>query len=143
VKRARSNDGFALAEVLTAMVMIAVGLLAAAGALHFAADTLESSRRDTVSLLLAEQRLEMLKAHAVADWHHVEVAAGVQIEACDPIAMTCRTGGDETSVLRTTAITDAPGGRCGPRCKLVHVTVRSRFGGEHRVELATLLTSRP
>ena len=139
--RRRPDHGFALAEVLVATVIVAVGLLGAAGALHYAADTFETSRRDTAAAFFVEQRLEALKARAISDWGHTDLGAGAYVEACEPVTMTCR-GGSETTMTRTTTIVDAAGGVCGSKCKLIRVTVTSRFGAERRLDVATLVTSR-
>jgi prepilin-type N-terminal cleavage/methylation domain-containing protein len=140
--RCGRDRGFALAEVVMATAIIAIGLLAAAAALHYATDTLELSRRDTVAVFLAEQRLERLKARAMVNWNDADLVAGVYVEACDPIAMTCRVDGTAATTTRTTTIVDAAETACGPKCKVVRVTVTLRAGAERRLDVGTILTSR-
>jgi Tfp pilus assembly protein PilV len=141
-RRRDTQGGIALAEVATATAIIAIGLLAAAAALHYATDTLESARLQTLAVFLVERRLEALKAVAVADWTHPDLAPGVYVESCDPLAMTCSSGPVAGTTTRTTVITDGPGGMCSVACKLVRVTVTYRAPARRGVDVATVFTRR-
>src|SRR5438477_12957603 len=57
-----SDAGFTLVEILIAVALMMVGIVALMGWLPFAAQGLETGRRQSTAIFLAEQRLEQIKA---------------------------------------------------------------------------------
>jgi type II secretory pathway pseudopilin PulG len=62
-----SQGGFTVAEVLAAVVIISIGLIAVVAGFDTAIQTVESGRQQTTAAFLAEQRLEQIKATALGD----------------------------------------------------------------------------
>lgn len=138
----RNEGGFTLGEVLVATLVLSVGLVAVAAGFQYATSGVETGRAETAATFLAEQRLEELKALALADWTNATLKAGTTTEGHGD-------AGDTARYRRVTTITDAPGGTCTATCKLVQVTVfyRPVTGGggldqERRLDVATMLVSR-
>lgn len=96
-----AEAGFTLAEVLVATLVIMVGLVAVATGFQFGTAGIATGRGETVAIFLAEQRLEQLKAAAIANFNGV--AAGTTNEFC--LATNI---GTTTSNCQGTAITGAP-----------------------------------
>jgi Tfp pilus assembly protein PilV len=135
-----SEAGFTLAETLTAVTVLTVALVALLFATGFGVTGLDSARRSTTALFLAERRLEEVKAWAMSDaaargWANV-TAANFPAEGYATI-----TGyGD---YRRTVTITDNPGGVANTKQIEVFVFYRpvstSGVGGETSVSVSTLL----
>jgi type IV pilus assembly protein PilV len=64
----RYQRGLTLVEVLVALSIVTVGLMATAVGLHQATTLLEVGRQQTTALFLAQQRLEQVKASALWDF---------------------------------------------------------------------------
>src|SRR6266545_2815834 len=60
-----SQDGFTLAELLAAVVIISIGLVAVGAGFSMAISGVETSRQQTTASFLAEQRVEQVKAAAL------------------------------------------------------------------------------
>ena len=73
--------GFTLAELLVAMFVLSVGIVAVAAALGQATSGVEVGRGETAAIFLAEQRLELLKSWALEDWSSALLQAGRTVEA--------------------------------------------------------------
>lgn len=139
------NDarGLSLAEILVASCVLAVGLVASATGLRYAAEGVDAGRGETTATFLAEARLELLRGLALAEWDHALLAAGTSREEYGAIAGAPR-------FRRETAVWDRGGAGCADpspptvTCKTVRVAVswRPMSGGERRVELATVLAPR-
>ena len=122
-----AEDGFTLAEVLTAMAVLVVGLVAVALAFHYALTGIETGRGETTAAFLAERALEELKAVALVDWGSAALAPATRIEYCLPAGDACTRAATPGSYRRATTISDAQNGpateqpRCGapgfPRCR--------------------------
>lgn len=142
-RRASGETGFTLIEIIVATAVIGVGLVGVvAGFLH-AVGGLETGRQQTTAVFLAEQRMEQLKAVALADFRHI-TAARYSSEGYGGIISEGRA---MPGYRRTVTITDAPGGLADT--KLVDVDVFYRpvvgFGvlaSERSVRLSALLTAR-
>ena len=137
-----AERGFTLAEVLVAAFVLAVGLTAVVTGLQHARGGLEAARGETTAVFLAEQRLEHLKAVALASWPAADLRAGTTVEEYGSIA-------GASAYRRVTTIADSPGGTCAERCKVARVTIFYRpvtAGGqldqERRLDVVTMLVSR-
>jgi prepilin-type N-terminal cleavage/methylation domain-containing protein len=140
--------GFALVEILVATLILSVGIVAVASGLHYAVSGVEVGRGETAAVLLAEQRLELLKSAALEDWSSVLLTAGTAVEGRGTIA-------NAAPYRRETIVADLVGGECTTgapsalTCKRVRVTVYytpvTGGGGpshERRVDLVTVLVPR-
>jgi prepilin-type N-terminal cleavage/methylation domain-containing protein len=135
------ESGFTLPEVLVATFVILVGLVAVATGFQFATAGVATGRGETVAVFLAEQRLEQLKATALADFTNVGLNAGTTTENCQATNIgattsNCQGGAITTaaSYTRTTTIVDSGNATtCGTApvappilCKRVQVRVTFR-----------------
>jgi prepilin-type N-terminal cleavage/methylation domain-containing protein len=144
-----AEDGFTLAEVLTAMAVLVVGLVAVALASHYALTGIETGRGETTAAFLAERALEELKAVALVDWGSAALAPATRIEYCLPAGDACTPAATPGSYRRATTISDAQNGPCAARCKIVRVTVFYRpvagtgqLDQERQVEVVTVFAPR-
>jgi prepilin-type N-terminal cleavage/methylation domain-containing protein len=143
-----SDAGFTLAEVLTTTAILTIGLLATALAFQYAISGIEAGRGETTAALLAEQKLEALKALALVDWTHTTLSSGQRTEFCHA-AGDCTTTAAPGTYRRETTLIDNPGGPCTAACKLVQVTVfyqalsaDGRLQAQRRIDVLTLLVAR-
>jgi prepilin-type N-terminal cleavage/methylation domain-containing protein len=81
----RDQRGFTLAEVLFAVAIIAIGLVAIAMGFGIATTGVEVGRQQTTAVLLAEQRMEQMRGHIVAGFADPAAAPGTSDEAYDTI----------------------------------------------------------
>jgi prepilin-type N-terminal cleavage/methylation domain-containing protein len=135
--------GFTLIETIVAAAVIGAGLVGVvAGFLH-AIGGLETGRQQTTAVFLAEERMEQIKAAALAEFR------GVTAARCPPEGYGSITsdGQPMPGYRRTATITDAPDGLADT--KLVDVDVYYRpvvgFGvlaSERSVRLSALLAAR-
>lgn len=140
----RGARGHSLAEVLVASCVLSVGLAAVAAALQYAAGAVDAGRAETAAVLLAEDRLELLRSAALADWSHALLVPGTTREEYGAID-------GAPAFRRETTVSDRGGPGCADAaptsvtCKTARVAVayRPASGGERRVELATVLAPRP
>lgn len=138
-RRHTGESGFTLVEVILATVVISVGLVAVATGFQFATSGVASGRGETTAAFLAEQRVEQLKARAIADYFNdAALAQGTITEYCQSsnIGVTgtnCQTTPftGAPAYTRVTRILDNPGGSgctgVAPFfCKRIHVSVTYR-----------------
>jgi Tfp pilus assembly protein PilV len=64
-RKARNQQGFTLPETLFAVGMLAVAMVGVLAAIGHGTTSVDSARRATTALFLAEQRMEAVKAFAV------------------------------------------------------------------------------
>jgi prepilin-type N-terminal cleavage/methylation domain-containing protein len=84
-RAARDQRGFTLAEILVAVAVIGIGLAAISMGFGIATSGVETGRQQTTAVLLAEQRVEQLRALVVANFADPAVAAGTAQEAYNAI----------------------------------------------------------
>jgi prepilin-type N-terminal cleavage/methylation domain-containing protein len=65
--RSRSQDGFTLAELLAAVFVISVGLVAVGAGFATAIQGVETGRQQTTATFLAEQRMEQVRAASLGN----------------------------------------------------------------------------
>jgi prepilin-type N-terminal cleavage/methylation domain-containing protein len=147
--------GFTLAEVLVAVFVIMVGLVAVATGFQYATSGVATGRGETIATFLAEQRIEQLKTVAMTNYFGAPTgpawAAGASLlggPLATPVTFTeyCQssnigaTGANcqataitgTASYTRVTSIVDNPGGtgcdNSAPAlvCKRIRVTVTYR-----------------
>lgn len=135
--------GFTLIETLVAAAVIGAGLTGVAAGFLYALGGLETGRQQTTAVFLAEQRMEQLKAAALAEFRDITAAR------CPPEEYGSITSDGQVmpGYRRTATITDAPEGLA--ETKLVDIDVYYRpvvgFGvlaSERSVRLSALLTAR-
>jgi prepilin-type N-terminal cleavage/methylation domain-containing protein len=138
------QHGFTLVEVLVAVLIIMVGLVAVASGFQYATSGVATGRGETIATFLAEQRVEQLKTVAMTNYDPpypagLSLAAGTTTEFCQTstigaTASNCQAAAitGTTSYTRVTTIIDitTDAGRCtgvAPLlCKRIRVTVTYR-----------------
>lgn len=129
--------GFTLAEVLVAVVIIMVGLVAVASGFQYATSGVATGRGETIAIFLAEQRVEQLKTVAMTNYDPpypgLSLATGTTTtEFCSGSTCQATAITGTTSYTRVTTITDitTEAGRCTGvtplLCKRIRVTVTYR-----------------
>jgi prepilin-type N-terminal cleavage/methylation domain-containing protein len=147
--------GFTLAEVLVAVFVIMVGLVAVATGFQYATSGVATGRGETIAAFLAEQRIEQLKTVAMTNYFGAPTgpawAAGASLQGgtlAAPVTFTeyCQSSNigatgancqgsaitNTASYTRVTSIVDNPGGtgcdNSAPAlvCKRIRVTVTYR-----------------
>ncbi len=142
-KAVSDEQGFTLAETLAAVGILGVGLVALLSSMSWGFAAVDSSRRSTTALFLAEQRMEEVKAFAVSTadkqgWDEVN-PANFPAEGYGAIP-------GYPDYRRTVTVTDL--GPVAPNTKLVEVRVFYRpvtstgLGPESSVVVSTLLVKR-
>ena len=140
----RNERGFTLAETLAAVGVLGIGLVALLSSMSWGFATVDTSRRSTTALFLAEQRMEQVRAFAVS------TAAGQGWALLTPAAFPAEGYGGIAGYpdyRRTVTVTTNPGGGA-PNTKLVEVRVFYRpvtsagLGPESSVVVSTLLVAR-
>lgn len=130
------EGGFTLAELLVAMVVLAVGLVAVASGFSYGLAGVEAGKQQTTATFLAEQGLEQIKGTAFVSI----TAATFPAEGYGAI-----TGAP--GYRRTVTVTDAPAGVTNTKRVDVSVFYRPVTGwgvltAERQVRLSTLVASR-
>jgi prepilin-type N-terminal cleavage/methylation domain-containing protein len=145
----RGDDGFTLAEVLTAMSIIAIALLAMTAALHYGLSGIEIGRGESVAAFLVEDKLEELKAVALVDWADGLLEPGTTTEYCQPSTGACSPTPAPTAFRRTTTVAAGGGATCTAQCKFVMVSVFYRpvtalgqLDEERRVDVGAIFVAR-
>jgi prepilin-type N-terminal cleavage/methylation domain-containing protein len=134
--------GFTLTEVLVAVFVILVGLVAIATGFQYATSGVATGRGETMATFLAQQRIEQLKTVAMTNYDPpypgVSLAAGTTTEYCQTsnigaTSANCQSTAfsGTTTYTRVTTITDNPGGTgctgVAPLlCKRIRVSVTYR-----------------
>ena len=146
--RSGPEGGLTLVEILVAMAILAVGLMATALAFQYALSGIENGRGETMATFLVEAKIEELKSAALVDWTHNALTAGTTTEYCQADGRCSPTAASLT-YRRDTTVTDSPGGTCTGRCKLVRVAVHYRplssagqLDQERRVDVLTMFVAR-
>jgi prepilin-type N-terminal cleavage/methylation domain-containing protein len=147
--RTAHHAGFTLAEVLAAMSIIAVALLATTAALQYGLSGIEIGRGESSAVLLIEHKLEELKAVALVDWTDAALEPGTTTEYCRPSTGGCSATPTPAAFRRTTTVTAGSGGHCAAQCKFVMVSVFYRpvsvlgqLNEERRVDVGAVFVSR-
>jgi hypothetical protein len=122
--------------VLVATAVLSIGLVAVATGFQHAGSAVATGAGETAAVFLAEQRIEQLRAMAVADFAASSLNAGTTMEHCvagrvggtQPNCQATPTAG--ASYSRSTTITDVIAGAGCPAvplsCKQVDVRVNYR-----------------
>jgi len=123
--------GFTLAEVLVAIAVLAIGLLAIGVGFQQATSGVATGRGETTAVFLAEQRIEQLKAQALINFSAAALAPGTTTDYCAGAAACQGSAVSGPSYTRTTTITDIATGVAGCpatplSCKQVQVRVTYR-----------------
>ena len=125
-----------------ATFILSVGLAAVAIGLQHATSGIETGKGETTAAFLAEQRLEQLKALALADWPSPILSAGTTAEDYGSLP-------DASPYRRVTTITDGPGWTCTAQLQagaghgpLPAGHGRGQLDQERRLEVVTMLVSR-
>ena len=146
---AARDDGFTLAEVLAAMSIIAIALLATTAALQYGLSGIDTGRGESAAVFLVEHKLEELKAIAIVDWADRALEPGTITEYCQASTGTCSPTPTPAAFRRTTTVAAGSGGSCTEQCKFVTVSVFYRpvttlgqLDDERRVEGAAMFVSR-
>lgn len=137
------DRGMTIVEILVAVVIITVGLVAIATGMHIATAGVTAGQQHTTAAFLAEQRLEDIKAFALSvdgaqGWANVTSASFAATEAYGSIATY-------PAYRRTTAISTPAGSTTQ---KVVTVSVFwvpvsvASTNAERNVTISVLLTSR-
>jgi prepilin-type N-terminal cleavage/methylation domain-containing protein len=139
----RNDQGFTLAETLAAVGVLGIGLVALLSSMSWGFATVDSSRRSTTALFLAEQRMEQVKAFAVS------TAAGQGWALVTSAAFPAEAYGaipGYPDYRRTVTVTNNPGGAANTKLVEVHVFYRpvTSFGrgAETSAVVSTLLVAR-
>lgn len=136
-RRGWNQWGLTLAEVLVALSIVTVGLMALAVGLHQAAAFLEAGRHQTLAVFLAQQRLEQVKATAVWNFDGL-TSTGFPVE--DPVS-------DHPTYRRTVHITPLPAGLANAvrvQVTVAYLPVATALTArrERTVTLATVMSRR-
>jgi prepilin-type N-terminal cleavage/methylation domain-containing protein len=142
MRRMSGQRGFTLPEVLVAVFVIVIGLVAVATGFQYATSGVATGRGETMATFLAQQRIEQLKTVAMTNYDPpypgVSLAAGTTTEYCQTsnigaTSANCQSTAisGTTSYTRVTTITDNPGGTgCSGvaplLCKRIRVSVTYR-----------------
>jgi prepilin-type N-terminal cleavage/methylation domain-containing protein len=123
--------GFTLAEVMIAVAVLTIGLLAIGVGFQQATSGVATGRGETTAVFLAEQRIEQLKAQALINFSAAALAAGTTTDYCAGGTACQGSPVSGPSYTRTTTITDMATGVAGCpatplSCKEVQVRVTYR-----------------
>jgi len=140
--------GFTVLEVLVAMTLITIGLMATVTAFQHGLSGIDSGGRESAATFLVEDKLEELKDLALLDWASPALTPGTRTEYCRPSQSACSTTPMPASLRRTTTIADGLGA-CPRPCKIVTVSVFynpltavGQFDQERRVDAHTVFVPR-
>jgi prepilin-type N-terminal cleavage/methylation domain-containing protein len=138
----RGQAGFTLAEILVALSIISVGLIAVSAGFGYGVDGVEAGRQQSTAVFLAEQRIEQAKELAMRQTGLVQLIAA-NLSATE--AYGSITGA--STYRRTTAITTInAGGFDGKRVDVNvfyrPVTGRGVLTTERSVSLSIFLANR-
>lgn len=141
LKMRSGQAGFTLAEILVAVTVISVGLVAVSAGFGFGVDGVEAGRQQSAAVFLAEQRIEQAKDLA-ARLPNLAALTTANLPATE--AYGTITGASK--YRRTTTITNNPGGATGARVDVSvfykPVTGRGVLTTERTVSLSIFLANR-
>jgi Tfp pilus assembly protein PilV len=124
IARILGNErGLSLAEILVAAVIVTIGFTAIASGFQYALSGIELGKRQTEAVFLAEQKLEQIKADALAKYDTMGPYAA---EAYGAIA------GYPNHRRTVTMTTDPPG---AVNTRRIQVSVFYQLTGSYRVAL--------
>jgi type II secretory pathway pseudopilin PulG len=139
--RGPGEAGFTVTEILVALGVLSVGLVAILTSITFGATGIDGARMSTTALFLAEEGMEQVKARTLdpaAGWATV-TAANFPAQAYGTIPA-------HPAYRRTFTITDNPGGVANTKQVEVRVFYRPTTmvgaGPETSVVVSTLLANR-
>jgi prepilin-type N-terminal cleavage/methylation domain-containing protein len=141
LKSRRGQAGFTLAEIMVALAIISVGLIAVSAGFGYGVDGVEAGRQQSTAVFVAEQRIEQAKELAMRQTGLVQltVANLPATEAYGSIS-------GASSYRRTSTITTNPGGVTGARVDVSvfyrPVTGRGVLTTERSVSLSIFLANR-
>jgi type II secretion system protein I len=142
------QSGFTLAELLAALSIVAIALVAMVGALQHGLSGIETGRGESLAVFLIEDKLEELRALALVDWGNSALEPGTTTEYCRA-SSACSSTPAPDGLRRSTTVTAGNGTTCTARCKLVTVSVFYRpvtplghLDRERRVDVGTMFVSR-
>ena len=139
---AHTDSGFTLIEVMIAAALVLVGVVAVMAWLPLAAQGLETGRRQSTAIFLAEQRLEQIKA-----WN-ASVAGGqgyASIALGSPTLAACCAAEDYNTITGYARFRRQVNVVAGPTANTksvqVQVFYRPVSGPEARVDVQTLIVN--
>src|SRR5260370_22266734 len=112
-RRPLEEAGFTLAEVMIAVAVLTIGLLAIGVGFQHATSGVATGRGETTAVFLAEQRIEQLKAQALINFSAAALAAGTTTDYCAGGTACQGSPVSGPSYTRTTTITDIATGVAG------------------------------
>ncbi len=125
------NEGFTIIEVLMAVVILSLGLMAYGVTSGSIMTRNTHSTQESISITLAQDKIEDLKGQKIVDL----LAGQPTVTFSEPVNEEGGTAGDHLVYQRTTVVTDV-GQPCG--CFFdVAVTVAWNNNGNHDVTLKT------
>jgi prepilin-type N-terminal cleavage/methylation domain-containing protein len=147
-RRVVGDEGFTLVEVLAAVAVIAIALVAMMTAVHHGLSGIDIGRAESTALFLVEDKLEELRSVALVDWANAALAPGTMVEYCQ-LSGGCTPTSTPTSFRRTTTVHAGGEGPCSADCKIVNVSVAYRpvtmlgqLDQERRVDVQAMFASR-
>jgi prepilin-type N-terminal cleavage/methylation domain-containing protein len=140
--KSRSGQaGFTLAEIMVALAIISVGLIAVSAGFGYGVDGVEAGRQQSTAVFLAEQRIEQAKELAMRQTGLVQLTS-TNLPATEAYGSIS----GASSYRRTSTITTNPGGVTGARVDVSvfyrPVTGRGVLTTERSVLLSIFLANR-
>jgi len=105
--------GFTLAEILVALAIISVGLIAVSAGFGYGVDGVEAGRQQSTAVFLAEQRIEEAKDLAARTPLKLANVNSTNLPAMENYGYSGTLPGAPAGYWRTTTITNNPGGVTG------------------------------
>jgi prepilin-type N-terminal cleavage/methylation domain-containing protein len=143
-----ASRGFTILEILVALTLITIGLLATVTAFQHGLSGIDAGGDESVATFLVEHKLEELKNLALLDWASPALGMGTHTEYCRPAESACSTTRTAGSLRRITTIADGENA-CPRPCKVVTVSVFYRpvtptgqLDQERRVDAHTVFVPR-
>jgi prepilin-type N-terminal cleavage/methylation domain-containing protein len=142
LKSRRGQAGFTLAEILVALAIISVGLIAVSAGFGYGVDGVEAGRQQSTAVFLAEHRIEQAKELA-ARKPNLQDLTTANLPATEAYGTIT---GAPSGYRRTTTITLNPGGTTGARVDVTvfyrPVTGRGVLTTERSASLSIFLANR-
>ncbi len=142
------DEGLTLVEILAAVAVIAIALVAMIAAVHHGLSGIDTGRGESTAVFLVEDKLEELRSVALADWGNAALVPGTTVEYCQPSG-GCVPTPTPISFRRTTTVHAGSEGACSAYCKIVNVSVAYRpvtmlgqLDQERRVDVLAMFAPR-